>query len=180
MEKKTEPNAPLPWQPQVGWGGAPPPTPTENRSLAMASGAELPPAARRSIPMEGAVLYRKSIDNSSVKYRHDPTDRHALRAQLSWGLFFVVVLLLATSPRLLVRHSGYRQAQLSAKIEKLVAVREHLKVEKGRVEDLQRVERLAAELGFSSTGDESYTWTGERRLGGGSEPTVAQLISDAD
>ena len=175
MEKNTEPNAPLPRQPQYGWTDVSMPDYTRDDSEG--SGAELSPARVRSMPMEGAVLYQKAIDNSSVRYRHDPRDRYALRTHVSWGLFVVLILLLASGPRLWVRHSGYRQAQLTETIEQLTAVREHLKVEKGRLEDLQRIAGLAQEIGLEETEDTSYTWTPARPLGGGPVPTVARLIS---
>lgn len=178
MEKRTEPNAPLPWRPHLGWGKNP--NPVRHGGPPVASGAQLPSVARRSVPMEGVVLYRKAIDNSSVKYRHDPTDRYALRRHVSMGLFVVLLSLIATSPRLWVRHSGYRQAQLTETVEQLVAVREHLKVEKGRLENLQRVAALAADLGLGRTEDTKYTWTAQRRLGGGPEPTVAELFVHGD
>ncbi len=175
MEKKTEPNAPLPRQPLYGWTNAS--TPGNARGQAVGSGAAGSRAKVQSMPMEGAVLYQKAIDNSSLSYRHDPRDRYVLRTHVSWGLFVVLILLLASGPRLWVRQSGYRQANLTETIEQLVAVREHLKVEKGRLEDLQRVAALAQELGLGETEDDSYTWTAARPPGGTSEPTVARLIS---
>ena len=178
MEKKTEPKAPLPRRPQYGWTNAS--VPHDARGHAEGSGAGPSPARAHSMPMEGAVLYQKAIDNSSVSYRHDPRDRYVLRTHVSWGLFVVLVLLLASGPRLWVRHSGYRQAQLSETIEQLTAVREHLKVEKGRLEDLQRVAALAQELGLGETEDASYAWTAARPPSGGPEPTVARLISSQE
>lgn len=178
MENRTEPNAPLPWLPQYGWTTA---SMRDNaRGRAAGSGAGRSPAKAQSIPMEGAVLYQKAIDNSSVSYRHDPRDRYVLRTHVSWGLFVVLILILASGPRLWVRHSGYRQAQLTETIEQLTAVREHLKVEKGRLEELQRVAALAQELGLGETEDDSYTWTAARPLDGASEPTVARLISSQE
>ncbi len=173
MEKNTEPNAPLRRHPGHGWSNAstPPAVPRD----AAAGGAD-PLPAPAAMPMEGAVLYQKSIDNSSLRYRHDPRDRDALRAHISWGLFVVMILLLASGPRLWVRHSGYRQAQMTETIDELIAVREHLKVEKGRLEDLRRVAVLAQRIGLRETGEGSYVFPEQRLIGAEPETAVAQLF----
>lgn len=173
MEKTTEPNAPLSWHPRHGWSNAS--SASVQLGRAAVSGADSPDRAP-AIPMEGAVLYHKSIDNSSVRYRHDPRDRDALRTQISWGLFVVLMLLVLSGPRLSVRHSGYRQAQLNERIETLIAVREHLKVEKGQLEDLRRIAALAARRGMRETGEGSYVFPERRPLGAEQETAVAQLL----
>ncbi len=178
MEKKTEPNAPLPRQPQYGWSNAS--MPRQVLGHAAGSGAGGPPEKVRSMPMEGAVLYQKAIDNTSVSYRHDPRDRYVLSTHVSWGLFVVLILLIASGPRLWVRHSGYRQAQLTETIEQLTAVREDLKVERGRLEDLRRVAALAEEIGLGETDEGSFVWPAAHPLDGGTEPTVARLFSSQE
>ena len=81
MEKRNQPNAPPSQHPHYGWS---------NDSLPRAvmdgtgGGAiRRSPDPTRIAPMEGAVLYQKRIDNSTVRYRHDPHDRAALRCRRS-------------------------------------------------------------------------------------------------
>lgn len=128
------------------------------------------------MPMEGAVMYHKLIDNSSVRYRHDPSDRYALRTHISWGLFVVLLLLVVSGPRLWVRHSGYRQAQMAETIDEITAVREHLKVERGRLENLRRVAVLADRMGLAETTEGSYMFPDQRPLDAEPEPAMAQLF----
>ena len=108
--------------------------------------------------MEVAVAYQKRIDNSDVHFQHDPRDRDSLRWHVSLGLFIVLVVLVATAPRLWVRHSGYRQAKLSEKIEHLIVVRDQLIVEKGRREELSQIAEHAKQIGLRETDANSYTW----------------------
>ena len=175
MEKTTEPNAPLPQYAQYGWSNASLP----QAVLGTATGGG---ASRRSptpgqvAPMEGAVLYQKKIDNSAVRYRHDPRDRAALRRHVSWGLFVVFLLLLAFGPRLWVRHLGYRQAKLTETIEQLTLVRDQLKVRRGRLQDLRRVAALAEQRGLMQTEESSYTWFAPPSSESGTRRAVAQLF----
>ena len=180
MEKRTEPNAPLPRLPRYGWSQAP--TPGEMPGAAGTGGGAEPSASSgtRAMPMEGAVLYQKAIDNSDVTYRHDPGDRDALRAHVSWGLFVVFLLLLASGPRLWVRHSGYRQAQLAEQAEKLIVIRDQLKVQKGRLEDLRRVAALAEASGLRETEAGRYTWFAPAPADGVTETAVARLFDGRD
>ncbi len=176
MEKKTEPNAPLPRHPQYGWSDAS--MSHAVLSPAIGSGADASSeGARRAVPLEGAVLYQKEIDNSRVSYRHDPADRDELRAHISWGLFIAFLLLLAFGPRLWVRHSGYRQAQLAETIEQLVAVRDQLTMQKGRLEDLRRVAALAERSGLRETQEGRYTWLEPVPDRGVTETAVARLFA---
>ncbi len=112
--------------------------------------------------MGGAVLYQKKIDNSAISYRYDPRDRDELQSFVSVGLFLALLLLVAFGPRLWQRHSGYRQAQLRERIEKLAAVRDELKVQKGRLEGLPRVRALAEQQGLRETDQDRYTWFAPR------------------
>lgn len=159
MEKTTRPTAPLPGQPQPGClpGELPVRNPGEV-SGGGAGGTLAKPAQLTSFGTEGALLYQKRIDNSAVHYRYDPRDRDFLRWQVSLGLFLVLMVLIATAPRLWVRHSGYRQAKLSEKIEQLIVVRDRLIVEKGHREDLSRVAEYATRIGLRETDEARYTW----------------------
>ena len=133
MEKTTRPNAPLQRPLQYGWHSGPPsPSSLGEAVRSGAGGTPQEQAQPTSLGMEVAVVYQKRIDNSDVQFRHDPRDRDSLRWQVSLGLFIVLVVLVATAPRLWVRHSGYRQANLGEKIEQLIVVRDQLIVEKGR------------------------------------------------
>lgn len=174
MEKLTEPKAPLRAQPRYGWTRAPLLEPGNTRVAG--GGAASPQSAVPTVPMKDAVLYQKEIDNSAITYRHDPRDRHMLHTNVSLGLFIVLILVVASAPRLWERHSGYRQAALTEQVERLKVVRESLKVERGRLADLRRVATLAEAMGFSQTEDSSYAWTSARPLRGGGEHRVAQLV----
>ena len=179
MERELTQKAPPARQSHQGWSeGA---SGHSSSSLAAPGGAARHVAGLApSMPIEGAVLYKKTIDNSGVRYRHDPKDRDALRKHVSWGLFVVFVLLLLSGPRLWVRHSGYRQAQLVDRIEQLVAVRDQLKVQRGRLEDLRRVAALAELGGLRETGADSYSWFAPRLVDEESEKAVARLFDTQD
>lgn len=175
MEKKSAPNAPRLRHPMSGRSNV--------SGLPRVPGQAAAGGARRersssapSIPMEGAFLYHKTIDNSSVSYRHDPTDRDALRGIVSGGLFVVLLFVLLFGPRLWVRHSGYRQAKHIERIEQLTVFRDQLKVQRGRLEDLRRVAALADQLGLRETEEDSYTWFAPRPIEEGTEQAVAQLF----
>ncbi|MDE0105569.1 MAG: hypothetical protein OXN89_24595 [Bryobacterales bacterium] len=133
---------------------------------------------RPGVSMEGAVLYRKAIDNSGVRYKHDPRDRNLLARNISWGLFAVFMLLVLSGPRLWVRQWGYRQEQLAQRIERLAAVRDQLKVHRGRMEDLSRIAALAELDGLAETDPERYKWAGEAPPAnvGATDTTVARLF----
>ena len=158
MEKTNRPHAPRPVSPQYGWRDPRTVETALGRAEGGARGAE--PGRGSAMPVEigGAVIYQKRFDNGDVHYRHDPRDRASLRWHVSVGLFVALMLLLAFGPRLWVRHSGYRQAELTAKVNRLVAVRDQLKYEKGRREGLARVAELAQELGLRQTEENSYMW----------------------
>ncbi len=177
MEKTTKPNAPLPGPPQHGWRHGPTPERVLGKAVGSGAGGTSPkPAQPTSLGMEGAVLYQKTIDNSAVNYRHDPRDRDALRWHVSLGLFIVLTVLLASGPRLWVRHSGYRQAELSEKIEQLIVVRDQLKVQKGRLEELARVASFAEQIGLQETQEDRYTWFAPEPAEEDPETAVARLL----
>lgn len=179
MEKSNRTNAPLPAQSPYGWSTDSIP----GAVFSNARGGGAPrrrPSSTRHRPIESTLLYQKKIDNSSVRYRHDPRDRAALRAHVSWGLFIVMLVVLAFGPRLWVRHLGYRQVELAEKVEELTVVRDRLKVHRGRLQDLDRVAELAANRGLQETEESSYTWFAPDSLEAGSQPAVAQLFEGAE
>ena len=150
------------------------------RASVLAPGGISPRTAppKPGMSMEGAVLYRKAIDNSGVRYKHDPQDRHLLARNISLGLFAVFVLLVLSGPRLWVRQWGYRQEQLAQRIERLAAVRDQLKVQRGRLEDLARIAALAELDGLAETDPERYNWAGEAQPGNfaATDTAVARLF----
>ena len=181
MEKKTEPNAPLPRAARYGWSpGAIPERVFGGVAGSGAGGGDPQPAPPGPVGIEGTMLYQKTIDNSAVLYRHDPRDRDALRTYVSLALFVVLLVCFFSAPRLWLRHSGYRQAQLNQRIEELIVVRDRLKVEKGRLEDLRRVAAFAELEGLKETEASKYTWSSAPDAGHGGRPEVAQLMVGAE
>ena len=177
MEKTNRPNAPLPMPPQHGWRHGSPSQQVLGKAVRSGAGGTPPkPAQPTSLGMEVAVLYHKRIDNSDVHFQHDPRDRDSLRWHVSLGLFIVLVVLVATAPRLWVRHSGYRQAKLGEQIEQLIVVRDQLKVEKGRREELSRVAEHAGLIGLRETDADRYTWFAPEPAEKDPETEVARLF----
>ena len=177
MEKTTRPNAPLQRPPQYGWQHGAPSQRDLGKAVRSGAGGTNPKRAQpTSLGMEVAVVYQKRIDNSDVHYRHDPRDRDSLRWHVSLGLFIVLVLLVATAPRLWVRHSGYRQAKLGEKIEQLIVVRDQLIVEKGRREELSRIAEHAEQIGLQETDPDRYTWFAPEPVQEDPETEVARLF----
>ncbi len=175
MEKKSAPNAPRLRHPKSGRSDVSGPLKVPGQAAVSGArrGSSTPAP---TMPMEGAFLYHKTIDNSSLSYRHDPGDRDALRSIVSGGLFVVLLFVLLFGPRLWVRHSGYRQAKLIERIEQLTVVRDQLKVQRGRLEDLRRVAALADQRGLRETEEGSYTWFAPRPIEVGAGQAVAQLF----
>ena len=175
MEKENRPNAPLPEQTQYGWSTSSLPQQVLRHDPSGGAVPRHPPSARFA-PMEGAVLYQKRIDNSGVRYRHDPRDRDSLRRQVSWGLFVVFLVIVWFAPRLWVRHLGYREARLTERIAEQTLVRDQLKVKIGSLGDRRRVAALAEMGGLQETDEGSYTWFAPRPVDSASPPAVALLI----
>ena len=127
--------------------------------------------------MDGMLLYRKAIDNSGVRYKHDPRDRVSLARHISWGLFLVFAMLVFSGPRLWVRQWGYRQEQLAERIEQLSVVRDQLKVRLGRMESLSRVSALAELDGLGETDPQRNGWSSPPPIEDESgTTTVARLL----
>ena len=176
MEKGLTKQAPLGRQSHLGRRGAPMARTASGR--AVPGGAAAPVAAQaQSMSIDCAPLYQKHIDNSAIRYRHDPRDREIWRVGLSLGLFLLVLAILLWGPQRLVTQSGYKQEALRQRAGQLQAVRDELKMQRGRLEDLRRVAALAEEMGLRQTEPDSYSWfalpTGERE----SETAVARLLS---
>ncbi len=177
MEKQYKTHAPLPSQPQYGWSHTAMPERALRGSPGSGAGASRPgTSGTRPMGMEGTMLYQKTIDNSRLHYRHDPQDRRFLRRNLSLAMFVGLVILAFSGPRLWVRQAGYRQAELVQTIERLTVVRNTLKVEKGRLEDLRRVAAIAERSGLRETEEASYTWFAPVYDEAGVDAEVAQLL----
>lgn len=177
MEKKREASAPLPKATRYGWSPGTMPERMLGKANGSGAGGGLPlPVPPGPIGIEGTMLYQKSIDNSTVHYKHDPSDRDALRRYVSLALFVVLMVCAFSAPRIWVRHSGYRQAELNQKIEQLAVVRDRLKVTKGRLEDLRRVAVFAELIGLQETEESNYTWFAPSETGAAGRPEVAQLL----
>lgn len=175
MEKGLTKKAPLGRQSHLGRHGVP-----NGRAMtgrAEPGGAAAPVAARaQSMSIEGAPLYQKHIDNSGIRYRHDPRDREIWRVGLSVGLFLLVLAILLWGPQRLVTQSGYKQETLRQRVEQLQAVRDELKMQRGRLEDLRRVAALAEEMGLQQTEPDSYNWFALPSGDSESETAVARLL----
>ena len=134
----------------------------------------------QSMSIAGAPLYQKQIDNSGVRYRHDPRDREVWRVGLSLGLFLLVLAIALWGPQRMVTQSGYKQEALRQQVGQLEAVRDGLKMQRGRLEDLRRVAVLAEQMGLRQTEPESYSWFALPPGGGESEAAVARLLRSGE
>ena len=134
----------------------------------------------QSMSIDGALLYQKRIDNSGIRYRHDPRDRDIWQVSLSVGLFLLVLAMLLWGPQQLVTQSGYKQEALRQRVSQLQAVRDELKMQRGRLEDLRRVAALAEAMGLQQTEVDSYSWfvlpPGDEEA----DSTVARLLKSSN
>lgn len=150
-----------------------------NRSATpLPPGGVTPPAAApaQSMPIGGAALYQKHIDNSGIRFRHDPRDREVWRVGLSLSLFLLVLAILLWGPQRFVTQSGYKQEALRQRVEQLQAVRDELTIQRGRLEDLRRVAVLAEQMGLRQTDPDSYSWFALPPRDGESDKSVARLL----
>ncbi|MCY4188441.1 MAG: hypothetical protein OXD30_08155 [Bryobacterales bacterium] len=176
MEKGLTKQVPLGRQSHLGRRGA-----LAERAPAGPGGTAESAAARsQSAPSMGAPLYQKRIDNSGVRYRHDPRDREIWKFALSAGLFLLLLALLIWGPQGLVTRSSYRQEALRQTVEQLQAVRDELKMQRGRLEDLRRVAALAEAMGLQQTEPDSYSWFAMQPASEESDGVVARLLRAAD
>ena len=150
-------------------------------SQATPGGAAAPVAGQaQSMSIEGAPLYQKRIDNSGIRYRHDPRDREIWQIGLSVGLFLLVLAMLLWGPQRLVTQSGYKQEALRQRVSQLQAVRDELKMQRGRLEDLRRVAALAEAMGLQQTEVDSYNWFVLPPGGEEADSTVARLLQSGN
>ncbi len=179
MEKVLTKKAPPGRQSHHGRRAAPKERATPSPSV---PGGATPPAAAQaqSMSIGGAPLYQKRIDNSGIRYRHDPRDREVWRVGLSLGLFLLVLAILLWGPQRLVTQSGYKQEALRQRVGQLQAVRDELKMQRGRLEDLRRVAALAEQMGLRQTEPDSYSWFALPPGDGESDTTVARLLRSAE
>ncbi len=179
MEKVLTKKAPLGRRSHHGRRGAPKEHATPSRSAP--SGATPPVEAQaQSMSIGGVPLYPKRIDNSGIRYRHDPRDREVWRVGLSLGLFLLVLAILLWGPQRLVTQSGYKQEALRQRAGQLQAVRDELKIQRGRLEDLRRVAALAEQMGLRQTEPDSYSWFALPPGDGESDATVARLLRSGE
>ncbi len=144
-------------------------------------GATRPVAAQtQSMSMGGVPLYPKRIDNSKIRYRYDPRDREVWRVGLSLCLFLLVLAILLWGPQRLVTQSGYKQEALRQRAGQLQAVRDELKMQRGRLEDLRRVAALAEQMGLRQTEPDSYSWFALPPGDGGLDESVARLLRSGE
>ncbi len=134
----------------------------------------------QSMSIGGVPLYPKRIDNSGIRYRHDPRDREVWRVGLSLCLFLLVLAILLWGPQRLVTQSGYKQEALRQRAGQLQAVRDELKMQRGRLEDLRRVAALAEQMGLRQTEPDSYSWFALPPGDGESDATVARLLRSGE
>ena len=139
-------------------------------------------AAPRAQPMSttGAPLYRKRIDNSGVRYRSDPRDREIWKFGLSAGLFLLVLATLLWGPQRYATQSTYRQEALRQRVGQLETVRDELRMQRGRLEDLRRVAALAEQMGFEQTEPDSYSWFALPPANAEPDKTVARLLRSGE
>ena len=179
MEKVLTKKAPPGRKSHHGRRGAPKERATPSRTAP--GGVTRPVAAQaQSMSIGGAPLYQKHIDNSGIRYRHDPRDREVWRVGLSLGLFLMVLAILLWGPQRLVTESGYKQEALRQQVGLLQAVRDELKMQRGRLEDLRRVAVLAEQMGLRQTEPDSYSWLALPPGDGDSDTTVARLLRSGE
>ena len=175
LTKKTPPGR----QSHQGRRGAP--TESATPSPSVPGGIAQPAATQaQSMSIRGAPLYRKQIDNSGIRYRYDPRDREVWRVGLSVGLFLMVMAILLWGPQRLVTQSGYKQEALRQRVGQLEAVRDELKMQRGRLEDLRRIAALAGQMGLRQTDPVKYSWFALPPRDDESEKTVARLLRSGE
>lgn len=179
MEKVLTKKVPPGRQSHHGRRGVPKQRATPSPSVP--GGATRPVTAQtQSMSMGGVPLYPKRIDNSGIRYRYDPRDREVWRVGLSLCLFLLVLAILLWGPQRLVTQSGYKQEALRQRAGQLQAVRDELKMQRGRLEDLRRVAALAEQMGLRQTEPGSYSWFALPPGDGESDASVARLLRSGE
>jgi cell division protein FtsL len=106
---------------------------------------------RRREDGESVVLLPKSIDNSQVVREVDPRSRRDLVLLLATMAALVAGLVLYAWPHFEIRQTGLLADEMKRERERLVEESRKLRLEKAALENLRRVERIAArELGLAA------------------------------
>jgi hypothetical protein len=88
--------------------------------------------------------------------------------------------MLLWGPQRLVTQSGYKQEAMRQRVSQLQAVRDELKMQRGRLADLRRVAALAEGMGLQQTDPDSYSWFVLPPEGGDADTTIARLLRSRD
>ncbi len=137
-------------------------------------------AFTRPLPLEDVAFFIKHIDNDTVEYQCDPTDKSSLRGFVSIVLAAALILLIGYGPRAWVRQSGYRTVELSRQVKALKMMQDQLTVRQGRLGNLRRVAELAAKEGFVEPGPEDYAWQDQTIPPANANNALAQLLLEGD
>lgn len=125
------------------------------------------------LPMEEVLLYVKPIESQHVRRAADPADKRAWKRMVGYGFLGVIVLVMAFGPRAWLRHSSYRQAELTEKRTELREIQDHLRVRHAQVSDLRRVMARAATAGLQAPATDRYVWQGTQLDTDPNAPAVA-------
>ena len=88
--------------------------------------------------------------------------------------------ILLWGPQRLVTQSGYKQEALRQRVGQLEAVRDELKMQRGRLEDLRRIAALASQMGLQQTDPVKYSWFALPPRDDESDKTVARLLRSGE
>ncbi|MBI1354406.1 MAG: hypothetical protein GC160_08670 [Acidobacteria bacterium] len=135
-------------------------------------------AGGRPLPMEEVILFRKSFDNSRVRRPVDPADKRSWLRTVGVLAMLLLLAIVALGPRAWLRHSGYRQAELSERRMELQELERHLQVRHAQLTDLRRVGRVAAAMGLEAPPPEHYAWQDLTVNPTTSEPTLAETFAE--
>ena len=104
---------------------------------------------------EGVVLLGKPVDNSRVVRQVDPRSRREIVVLLLLVALLAAGLGLYAWPALEIRRAGQTGVELSREKERLLEERRKLQLEKAALENLKRIEAIAArDLGLRAPAPE--------------------------
>jgi cell division protein FtsL len=104
---------------------------------------------------QGVVLIGKPIDNSRVVRRVDPRSRREVWLLIVLAFVLVGGLCLYAWPALELRRAGQEKVELDREKERLLEQKRKLQLEKASLENLSRVETIAArDLGLKAPAPE--------------------------
>ena len=89
-------------------------------------------------------LLGRAIDNSKIVREHDPRSHRDLGKLFVLAVLLVGGLVLYAWPHLQLRHAGQEAHQLSRERDRLLEENRKLRLEKASLEDLTRIEVIAA------------------------------------